>query len=324
MFDKLKIEFYGGSHESVMGAVVYGFEKGSVFSMDKIQEKLARRSPEKANETTRKEADAPELISGASVDNGKITVTDEKIEFVIKNSNFNDSDYDNLKDIPRPSHADYAAYMKYGKIPSGGGKFSGRMTALMCVIGAMAEEILLKEGISIIGKGHIRENINETGDSIGGIVSVNISGVKAGALGDALFNGLEGKIAYAVFGVPAVKGIEFGAGFELAEMTGSKANDSMHYEGEKVVFESNNMGGIDGGISNGNDITFNAVIKPASSINKEQDSINLVTHENVKITISGRHDSCIVRRAVPCIESAAAIAILDELYKQKQQIINKN
>ncbi|MCQ2409601.1 MAG: chorismate synthase [Clostridia bacterium] len=318
MFDKIKIEFYGGSHEREMGAVVYGFEKGSRFSMKKILDMLQRRSPSEMSETSRKETDIPEFISGATVENGFVTVNSEKFEFIIRNSDYRDSDYDNLKDIPRPSHADYAAYMKYGRIPSGGGKFSGRMTALICVIGAMASEVLEREGIRINGEAIIDETLKDSGDSFGGIVSVTVSGVKAGALGDALFDGLEGKISYAVFGVPAVKGVEFGAGFSLAKMKGSEANDTMHFEGDKVVFDSDNMGGIDGGISNGNDIRFRAVVKPASSILKDQESINLRTGENVKISILGRHDACIVRRAVPCIESAAAIALLDELYKQKQ------
>jgi len=144
--------------------------------------------------------------------------------------------------------------------------------------------------------------------------------LKAGQLGDALFDGLEGKLSYSIFGIPAVKGVEFGDGFGLAKMTGKEANDELSFDGNNVILLTNHMGGIDGGISNGNPITINVAIKPTPSIKLEQNSVDLKTNENVKISIEGRHDMSIVPRVLPCLESATAIAILDEYYKAKQTL----
>lgn len=315
MFDRLNITFYGGSHEKIMGAVVGGIPIGSKFSREHIEDILKRRAPISNISTTRKEKDEVNFVKGIKEDKGLIEVIDNEMEFYIENSQFNDSEYENLIGIVRPSHADYSAYKKNGSIPIGGGKYSGRMTALLCVIGSMAKDILTNEGIEV------NSSVKEIGkvekdDSAGGIILTTISGVKAGQLGDALFDGLDGKIAYSIFGVPAVKGIEFGKGFELATMRGSESNDSLYIDDTKSVkYKTNNMGGVDGGISNGNDINFSVVIKPTPSISKEQDTINIEKMENISISINGRHDACIVPRAVPCIESAAAIAVLDELLK---------
>ena len=263
------------------------------------------------------------------------------------------SDYDNLYGKPRPSHADYSAFLKDGTLDfSGGGRFSGRLTAPLCIVGGVLKQYLKSLGIEVhayvssvgdiqsksylngeISKAEILENrdfggfpsldskeeilnlitsVKNDGDSVGGVIECIVYNMKTG-VGDNLFEGLEGKIASLLYSVPAVKGVEFGGGFSLCKKTGSTANDSLYYDGEEVKFKSNNSGGINGGISNGAPITIRVAVKPTPSIFKEQETVDLVNKQNCKIKISGRHDACIVPRAVPCIESAVAIAIVDEL-----------
>jgi len=321
MFDRLSISFYGASHEPKMGAIVSGLEIGSTFSNKHIVDVLQRRSTNSASKlsSTRMENDEVHFIKGVVIADDMITVVGKEVEFYIENKNYLDVDYKEYDLIPRPSHADYAAYKKYGTFPVGGGKYSGRMTALICVIGSIAMDILSKENIAF--ESYIKEHGEaKDGDSFGGIVSVIIKGLKAGQLGDALFDGLEGKLSYSIFGIPAVKGVEFGDGFGLAKMTGKEANDELSFDGNNVILLTNHMGGIDGGISNGNPITINVAIKPTPSIKLEQNSVDLKTNENVKISIEGRHDMSIVPRVLPCLESATAIAILDEYYKAKQTL----
>ena len=275
------------------------------------------------------------------------------ISAIIRNSDTQSRDYDNLRDIPRPGHAEYTAHIKYCGYNDirGGGHFSGRLTAPLCIAGGICIQILEKKGIDIgahiasigsitdiafdqvnIDGGTLRaigesefpvlsedsgekmreaiENARLDGDSLGGVVECAAIGVPAG-VGDPIFDGVENRIASVIFGIPAVRGIEFGNGFNASLLRGSTNNDAYYMDGSKVKTRTNNHGGILGGITSGMPIVFRSAIKPTPSIAIEQDSISLSERENVKLKITGRHDPCIVPRAVPCIEAAAAIAILD-------------
>ena len=343
---KISVEIYGESHAGEIGVKVCGFPNFR-FDMEKLSEFTGRRKPSSAVfSTKRKEADVPEFYGA---ENGEINGS---FEAVIKNSDTRSGDYNELYGKPRPSHADYAWYLKDGALDfTGGGRFSGRLTAPLCIAGGIALQYLESLGIRISAYvssiGNVKGRTYKDGalsameaakkregvfpslaqkeemlaeiekafksrDSVGGKVECIISGL-AGGIGDNLFGGLEGKIASLVYSVPAVKGVEFGSGFALAEMRGSEANDGLCYENGKVKFLSNRSGGINGGISNGADITFTAAFRPTPSISSPQRTVDLVTRENAVIEIKGRHDACIVPRAVPCVESAAALAILDEI-----------
>ena len=340
---KITVEINGESHSPFMSLLATGFPE---FNLDerKITEFMQRRSPSSEFSTSRKEKDRP-------VFDGDKIINDGKISAKIFNENVRSNDYDDLYGKPRPSHADYCAYLKDGTLDyKGGGRFSGRLTAMLCLAGAIALQYLEKEGIriysfvseidGITGKsfsdgvteeelksanarppfsitngekmlGAIRE-AHKDGDSVGGVAEVVILGMKKG-IGDNLFEGLDGKISQLIFGVPAVKGISFGEGFSLAGMRGSVANDQMIFKDGKAQFLSNRSGGINGGISNGAPIYFKTVIKPTPTIFKEQSTVDLVNKKTTTIKPHGRHDSCILLRALPCLESATALAILDEL-----------
>ena len=343
----IKVEIYGESHASEIGVNISGFP---TFKID--NEKLygflnRRKASSGAFSTQRKESDKP-LFSG--LQNG---VINGDFSAKIINENVKSGDYSNLYGKPRPSHADYAWFKKDGALDfSGGGRFSGRLTAPLCIAGGIAKQYLESKGIFVVaylsqigcikGKSYKYGKISKEeltnlrdsyeipsltnkqemldaiisakndGDSVGGIIQCVVYGLNAG-VGNNLFGGLEGKIAYSLYAVPAVKGVEFGLGFELSKMLGSQSNDSLYYNGEDVEFKSNNMGGINGGISNGEPITMSVAIKPTPSIYKQQQTVDLVNKQNTTIKIEGRHDSAIAVRAVPCIESAVALAILDEI-----------
>ncbi|MBR2376844.1 MAG: chorismate synthase [Clostridia bacterium] len=340
----LTVEIYGESHQEKIGATVKGAPKYT-FDQQKLLEFLDRRKAKSSvYSTSRKEDDLPVFTNVVnSTINGEFSVD-------IFNKNTKSGDYDNLYGKPRPSHADYTSYLKEGNLNyKGGGRFSGRLTAPLCAVGGIFKQYLEEKGIFIhayvskIGKikgksyldgeikreeilsitkfpalsnseemlEHIKE-VKSNGDSVGGIIECIVYGMKTG-VGDNLFEGLEGKISSLIYAVPAVKGVEFGSGFSLAEMLGSEANDPLAYKDEKVEILTNNAGGINGGISNGNPITLRVAVRPTPSIAKPQKTVDLVNKENVEIQIQGRHDACIVPRAVPCIESAVAIALVDEL-----------
>jgi len=273
--------------------------------------------------TERREADEPEFLSGL-VDG---VTCGAPLTAVIRNTDTRPSDYDRLWDIPRPSHADYTAYIKYGETRDvrGGGPFSGRLTAPLCVAGGIFLQLLKREGINIAAHivqiGGIAdseqmpaaiEEARQAGDSLGGIIECAAVGVPAG-IGEPMFDGIENRLASVIFGIPAVKGIEFGNGFAAAGLRGSENNDAFFMSGGSVKTRTNNHGGILGGITSGMPITFRVAFKPTPSISMEQDSVSLSKKENVKLTITGRHDPCIVPRAVPCVEAAAAVAIYDVL-----------
>lgn len=344
----LNIEIYGESHAEKIGVSVKGFPKYE-FSLDKLNAFLSRRkASESVFSTARKEADLP-VFTG--VENGVIS---GDFSADIYNQNKRSSDYNNLYGKPRPSHADLVTYFKDGVLDfSGGGRFSGRLTAPLCIIGGICKQYLEDMGVyieayvssvgninaksyktdnftreflvnnrdngefpSLDNKQEILEEIKTAklnGDSVGGTIECVVYGLKAG-VGDNLFEGLEGKISTLCYAIPAVKGVEFGLGFDISKTYGSVANDGIYYDNDgKICFESNNAGGINGGISNGNNVTLRVAFRPTPSIIKQQNTIDLVNKTNTVIEIGGRHDSCIVPRAVPCVESAVAIAILDEI-----------
>lgn len=314
------ISITGASHAPSIGVELEGIPAGHTIDLEQLQSFLNRRAPgQGAHTTARKEADIPEFQSGLS--DGR--TTGEPIKAIIRNTDVRSRDYEKLRDIPRPGHADFAAKMKYGDQVDlrGGGIFSGRMTAPLCIAGGIILQILAEEGITI--ETEIREiggkadNLYETiaeakaaGDSVGGIIGCTVKGLPAG-IGGPLFDGVENKISQMIFAIPAVKGIEFGRGFDAARIRGSENNDAFYFDGDQIKTRTNNHGGILGGITSGMPLTFNVAIKPTPSIAMEQDSISYSKGENVKLQIDGRHDPCIVPRALPCVEAAAAIAIYD-------------
>ncbi len=307
--DNIKFEIYGASHAEKIGIRAFGLPADEAVDMDALRAFLSRRAPgNSAISTSRKEADEPVFISGLT--DGR---TDGSVLCAeILNTDVRKSDYVNLNHIPRPSHADFTAWQKFGleHDMSGGGEFSGRMTAVLCVLGGIAKQILSRRGIEVSAEALVNEaDINaakEKGDSVGGEIKCRIIGVPAG-IGNAGTEGLESLISALIFGIPAVKEIRFGD----TKIHGSENNDAFIVKDGRVVTETNHHGGILGGISTGMPIEFTLLVKPTPSIAIEQKSVKLDTMEPVKIRISGRHDPCIVPRAVPVAEACAAIAILD-------------
>ena len=347
---KMKISIFGQSHSEAIGVSIDGLPAGIGLDINKLREFLKRRAPGLSNTATaRTEDDEPEFLSGLV--NGM--TCGAPLAIIIRNKDTRSEDYYGIRDIPRPSHADYTAHVKFGGYQdvNGGGHFSGRLTAPLCLAGGICIQIL--EGLDIYIGAHIlqiggtqddffdpinvsandfkavRDNplpvrrreagefmIEEIldakgkGDSIGGIVECAAIGLPAG-LGDPMFDGIENRIAGIVFGIPAVKGIEFGSGFAGCGRKGSENNDCYYIDGEKISTRTNHSGGILGGITNGMPVIFRAAIKPTPSIGMEQESVSLSRMENTVLRVKGRHDPCIVPRAVPCIEAAAAIALYD-------------
>lgn len=348
--EQLKLSIFGQSHGDAIGMTLEGIPAGLPVDFEKLQSFLDRRAPGRNDySTSRKEPDVPEFQSGV-VDG---LTSGAPITAVIRNTNAMPSDYEALKNCPRPGHADYTAHVKFGgsQDMTGGGQFSGRMTAPMCIAGGLCKQWLEAKGIYIgahitaIGgitdepvfldwvnpdldeihsdfpvlnkdagekMQEVIRNARSQGDSLGGLIECVITGLPAG-IGDALFGGMESRIAQIVYGIPAVKGLEFGSGFVGSYLRGSKNNDAFTVIDGAVRTVTNNAGGILGGITTGMPLVFQVAVKPTPSIAKEQDTVNLSTMENVKIQISGRHDPCIVPRAVPVIEAAAAIAVYDAI-----------
>lgn len=318
----LSLSVFGQSHGAAIGVTLDGIPAGENIDLAALNAFLSRRAPGNFPWTTpRKEADEPEFLSG--IVDGK--TCGAPITTIIRNTNTRSSDYENIKKIPRPGHADYTAHAKYGDNAdiSGGGHFSGRLTAPLCIAGGICLQILERRGVKIganiasvngITDDYIEEILRakEAGDSVGGIVECIATGVPAG-LGSPMFDGMENRIAQLAFAVPAVKGIEFGAGFSAAAMLGSENNDTFVLHNEKIATATNNHGGILGGITSGMPLIFRVAIKPTPSISLPQKSVNLETLTPTTLEIKGRHDPCIVPRAVPCFEAVAAIAIFDAM-----------
>lgn len=344
--ENIKLSIFGQSHGKAIGMTLDGIPAGLPVDMDKLQSFLNRRAPGQHDYATpRKEEDQPQFLSGL-MDN---TTCGAPIAAVIYNTNTRSNDYKNIMECPRPGHADYTAYMKYKGYQdvSGGGHFSGRLTAPLCIAGGLCKQWLEAKGIqigahilsiadvwdssldpvhpdlSLIEKDfpvvnhesglRMREAINSARkemDSVGGIIRCYVTGVPAG-LGGPLFGGVEGKIAQIIYGIPAVKGLDFGSGFSGSHALGSQNNDPYDVENGNIVTTTNHCGGILGGITNGMPLIFQVAIKPTPSIAKEQLSVNLQSFTRSKLQVQGRHDPCIVPRAVPVVEAAAAIAIYD-------------
>ena len=320
--DNFRISIFGESHASAIGVTIEGLPAGSTVDSGKLQAFLERRAPGRdAFSTSRREADAPEFLCG--VKNG--VATGAPIAAIIRNSDTRSNDYANLANVPRPGHADYPAEVKFGGCQdrAGGGHFSGRLTTPLCIAGGIALQQLERLGVSVsaravrIGGETEPERMEaaiaaarDEGDSVGGVVEAEICGLPAG-VGDPMFGGLENRIAQIVFGIPAVKGIEFGEGFAVADLKGSENNDPYGIVDGKVVPLTNHAGGILGGISTGAPVVFRVAFKPTPSIAKEQDSVDLEKMEPAKLVVKGRHDPCVVLRAVPCVEAAAAVAVFD-------------
>lgn len=346
----LKLSIFGESHGEAIGCVIDGLPSGVSLDMDKIYLDMSRRAPGKDKTATpRLEKDIPHILSGV-LDN---VTTGAPLAMVIQNTNTKSGDYSNLMTVPRPSHSDYPAYVKYdGKNDiRGGGHFSGRLTAPLVFAGAVAKQILAEKGITVgahiakigsaeddmLDKNNITKEqleklsslafsvlndnaekrmreIVETArmdqDSVGGIIECAAIGVPVG-IGANIFSTVESHLSSILFGVPAVKGVQFGAGFDFASMKGSQANDGYAVKNGNLCLESNNNGGVLGGMTSGAPIVLSVVIKPTPSISKPQKSVNLQTMEEETLVIKGRHDPCIVPRAVPVIEAAVAFGLLD-------------
>ena len=353
----IKMAIYGESHGASIGLVIDGVPPGLKLDLEQIEKEMARRAPGKNQlSTQRKESDSFAIQSGFF--EGYTTGT--PLCVVIKNSDQHSKDYSILKDKMRPGHADYAGFVRYQGFNDyhGGGHFSGRLTAPLVFMGAVAKQALAQAGI-LVGA-HIlqiadikEENFNPLGiddkkitelagkdfavmddaigekmqakileakaelNSVGGVIEAMVTNVTAG-LGAPYFDSVESRLSHALFSVPAVKGVEFGDGFGISEMTGAEANDQLHYEEGKVVAETNHNGGITGGITNGMPVIFRVAIKPTPSISREQKTISLQEKCDTTLTIVGRHDPCIVQRAVPVIEAVTAWTMWDLLLEAKK------
>ena len=342
-----KVTIFGGSHEDRIGVTLEGFPQGFSPDFEKLQQFMNRRAPGNSPfSTPRKEADLVELESSTP------------LTLFIRNTNVHSEDYAQLRRVPRPGHADFTAQIKYGDSinMAGGGPFSGRMTAPLCIAGGLAMQILAQHGIRVgahissiadkqdlyfdptdipeallksLGESEFPVISTEAGeemqrlildakirgDSVGGIVEACAIGVPAG-LGGAMFDGVESLLSPILFGIPGVKGVEFGTGFAASMLHGSENNDPFIVENNKVRTVTNHHGGILGGITSGMPLVLRVAFKPTPSIAMEQQSVNLSTLEPETLQVTGRHDPCIVLRAVPVVEAALAIGLLDLLLER--------
>ncbi len=347
----LRVSVFGQSHGRAIGVVMDGLPAGEAIDQEELLAFLDRRKPGKSPlSTARKEADLPVFLSG--LENG--VTCGSPLCAVIQNGDQHSGDYKALEQKPRPGHADYTAYVKWSGQADmrGGGHFSGRLTAPLCVAGGIAKQILARRGVYVgahldhigclydqsfplhpapelfaaiaakpfpviddqAGERMQAEILRarEARDSLGGAIQCAAIGLPAG-LGDPMFDGVENRLAAALFGIPAVKGVEFGAGFSAAKLSGSENNDPFLLKDGAVVTESNHAGGILGGITTGMPLTLRVAIKPTPSIARPQKTVDLGTMEETELTIQGRHDPCIAHRAVPVIEAVTATVLLDLL-----------
>ena len=348
--NKIKLSIFGESHGEAIGCVIDGLPAGIRLDMDSIYSDMARRAPGKDKTATpRLEKDIPHILSG--VLNG--VTTGAPLAMEIQNTNTKSGDYSNLMTLPRPSHSDYPAYVKYNGHNDirGGGHFSGRLTAPLVFAGAIAKQILAEKDIIIaahiasIGTSSdemfdkndvspellerlssssfslinpdveddmrsVVEKARMSQDSVGGVIECAAIGVPVG-VGANIFSTVESELSSILFAIPAVKGVQFGAGFDFAKMNGSQANDAYCIKDDRVALVTNNNGGIIGGMTSGAPIILSVAIKPTPSISQAQRSVNLQTMTEETLVINGRHDPCIVPRAVPVIEAAVAFGLLD-------------
>jgi chorismate synthase len=309
-----KIQLFGESHGMGAGVIIDGCPAGVPLSESDFETDIARRRPGAVGTTPRKEADLPELMSG--VFNGKTTGAPLTIFF--RNMNTRSGDYENLVASPRPGHADFTGRIKYGGFNDyrGGGHFSARLTVGIVAAGVLAKKLLTAQTISATlveagGSKNIDEAVKKAlanQDSIGGVVECRVQGLPAG-LGEPFWDSVESLISHAVFAIPATKGIEFGSGFQAAQMNGSEHNDAII--DANGTTKTNHAGGINGGITNGNELVFRVAIKPTSSIGKSQQTMNFETNRVEELKIQGRHDACVALRVPPILEAMTAIVLAD-------------
>ena len=350
--ETLRLSIFGQSHSKGIGCVLDGVPAGIPVDLGRLQTFLDRRAPGRDETATkRREADAPQIMGGI-VDGHTCGAP---IAAVILNGDTRSQDYDGLRRVPRPGHADFPARVKYGNAHdvAGGGHFSGRLTAPLCIAGGIALQALATQGVTIaahiarIADVHdhplddltlnrrqlaaiarndlpciddaaaraMRRRIvaaRDELDSVGGVVECAAYGLPVG-VGDPMFDGMENRIAQIAFGIPAVKGVEFGAGFGVAGMRGSEDNDPYRMSAGSVEVVSNHAGGILGGITTGAPLVWRAAFKPTPSIGRAQASVDLDARTDAELVVRGRHDPCIVPRAVPVVEAACAVAVLDAM-----------
>ncbi len=348
----IRISIFGQSHSDSIGVVMDGLPAGHKIDFEELMDFMSRRAPGRDEYSTpRFEEDAPEVLSGLKDD----VLCGAPLAMIIKNKNIRPSDYSDIQRKARPGHADYTSWLKYGdaRDHTGGGHFSGRLTAPLCIAGGIILQLLAEEEVYVgahineistvrgerfdpikirvndfnairkrdfpvhdIRAGELMkreiESAKQDLDSVGGVIECAVLGFPAG-VGSPMFNGLENDLSAALFAIPAVKGIEFGSGFDGSRTRGSANNDPFIIKDGEIETSSNNHGGILGGISSGMPIIFRVAIKPTSSIGIEQKTVDFVNRTESTIAIKGRHDPCIVQRAVPCVEAASAIALYDSL-----------
>lgn len=348
----IRVSLFGQSHGAAVGVVMDGLPAGFPVDEDKLRAFLARRRPGGALSSLRREEDEPVILSG--IKNGR--TTGDPVAMIINNRDAKKDDYLSFRSLPRPGHADFTCRARFGiwGDTEGGGHYSGRLTAPLTMAGAIALQMLEQKGVFIRAHALSIADVNDTpfdplcplsrevhpepvpvlslerglqmaekikaarnkGDSVGGVIELAAVGVKKG-LGNPMFMGLENHLAQAVFAVPAVRGVSFGAGFDAAKMTGSAHNDEFVIEDGEIKTRTNRHGGILGGVSTGMPILLQAAVKPTPSIALKQRTVNLDTGESADLFIPGRHDPCIVPRAVPAVEAAAALALLDAYFDKE-------
>lgn len=305
-----KLTTFGESHGAAIGGVIDGCPSQLKLDFDFIDaELLRRRTAQSITSSQRKESDQVEWLSGLL----EGVTLGTPIAFLVRNEDCKPEDYEELREVYRPSHADFTYEQKYGlRDWRGGGRASARTTLPIVVAGAIAKQILKEKGIQVTSEvafmGDV-EQARKEGDTVGGIVECRITGVPAG-WGEPMFSKFSAELAYAMFSLPAVKGFEMGDGFALARMRGSEANDSFINKDGKITTVTNHSGGIQGGISNGNDIVFRVAFKPIPSITHSQQTVNR-EGETCQIAIGGRHDVCALPRAIVLVEALAAIVSVD-------------
>ena len=323
----MRYMIFGESHGPAIGVVLEGVPAGLALDLDFIRAELARRAPgQSAMTTARKEKDEPEILSG--VFEGKTTGT--PLCAVIFNTDTRSKDYAKLKDLPRPGHADYAGFVRYHGCNDyrGGGHFSGRLTAPLVFAGAVAKLALRQRGVEVAARiSNVAGIADPTPeemekailaakadqDSVGGRIRCAVTGLPAGLGAPDFGCNVEGIFSQYLFAVPAVKAVGFGLGTGFADLRGSQANDPFYMDGDTVRTRTNHTGGVNGGITNGMPVEFEVTIRPTPSIARSQDTVDLSAGTDAKLEITGRHDPCIVPRAVPVIESAAALATCELL-----------
>lgn len=345
--NKIRISIFGQSHGENLGVVMDGLPAGEEIDISALRAFMARRAPGQALTTARHETDEPHIVSGIV---GNKTCG-APLCVLIDNQDTRSADYEKMRFVPRPSHADYPAYVKWNgqNDARGGGHFSARLTAPLCAAGGILLQMyarrFIKIGAHLFSVGEVKdapfepltvseedfrfsgplparskeqgekmraliESVRLAGDSLGGIVECAVLGLPVG-LGEPIFDGLENRLAQAVFAIPAVKGLEFGEGFCAALLKGSENNDPYAMRDGRVALLANRAGGILGGLSSGAPIVFRAAFKPTPSIARAQRSVDLAAREDATLAVTGRHDPCVAVRAVPCVEAAAAVALAD-------------